>query len=123
MAAVSSDDWLLHRRTATCIFVPGGIGRHRSKCDTLISIQVGSKRMDMIKYRLMANPDIQFIIFHTTVGSLLVETIMFKELKQLCNGMVWTCNLLLNLFSCSLIHVHSSMLVIFTICSPAQLSI
>ncbi|THU64294.1 hypothetical protein C4D60_Mb01t24940 [Musa balbisiana] len=121
MAAVSSsDDWLLHRRTATCIFVPGGIGR-RSKCDTLIWIQVGSKRMDMIKYR--ANPDIQFIIFHTTVGSLLVEKVMFKELKQLCNGMVWTCNLLLNLFSCSLIHVHSRMLVIFTICPPAQLSI
>ncbi|KAJ8498514.1 hypothetical protein OPV22_009066 [Ensete ventricosum] len=27
MAAVSSDDWLLRPRTATCIFVPGGIGR------------------------------------------------------------------------------------------------
>ncbi|URD73191.1 hypothetical protein MUK42_09352, partial [Musa troglodytarum] len=57
----------------------------RRKCNTLIWIQVGSKRMDMIKYR--ANPDIQFIIFHTTVGSLLVEKVMFKELKQLSNGM------------------------------------
>ncbi|CAL9064568.1 unnamed protein product [Musa banksii] len=58
MAAVSSDDWLLHRRTATCIFVPGGIGRQRRASDR----------------RRWANPDIQFIIFHTTVGSLLVET-------------------------------------------------
>ncbi|CAL9779586.1 unnamed protein product [Musa acuminata subsp. burmannicoides] len=68
MAAVSSDDWLLHRRTATCIFVPGGIGRQRRASDRRRWARMNCS------FIFRANPDIQFIIFHTTVGSLLVET-------------------------------------------------